>query len=775
MLAALSVQTTYCTSEQKSERTEPDDLAVVIVGPGDDSQVVTLANKTHVEGVVLGEAERVVWETDAGAHGEAAVNEGRFLLDSVPVHDGRNQISVRADNGLQSSSDALIVYHNHAYVFTAAPLSEMPAVLTGAVDVVRFSVALADGSPAQKPLNLQRLQDGKVIDLGPMWDDGAAEHGDDIPNDGIYSTRVTFEESQEATMQLQAVAQAPDGHVDVSPLREFKAVFPVSEGEIDALQLLEERAGAAYDGTFDETGSHAKAAETAKTTLEADPAVEQVQVSDSGYSLWIVTKGGLMGAVNRAPGNQRSAAGSRTCEANHASEAVCSQTSALENEADIPHNQAAFLSNAYSDEFGIAEQAPIKKWADQASCPKYETTPIYLDSDVTFDRMRTLHRYGLISLVTHGDTFTGFKYNAKTKKSTILGLGNNENAAKTLLWLRGGPTPQNLNRKDVQVALRTGALLHDSIDFAITATFFRDWVHRFPKSLIYMGACRSGRTGDIPRLMLRKGASAVLGYTDYVDSGWAQDQGEKFFDCMFNGTGLQAGEIPTTRSCYHWAKEPKGDLEPAEFRIFPRDHNARLIGPRDFQNGGFENDFLGWRVKGDSRVIPKLGPTAAPNGKKMAILSTGLGLTTGLGSISQSMCLRGTKPRTLSFRWRMYSAEFKKYCDTSFQDTFRVAISSNGKTTYFPKAQHAGDEAGYQIKELCDKVVPSDFEIPVLKKNSSANQDPDGTFMTEWQTALFELDEANIGSEYTLKLEVLDRGDSAYDTAVVVDNIEVNP
>jgi len=387
--------------------------------------------------------------------------------------------------------------------------------------------------------------------------------------------------------------------------------------------------------------------------------------------------------------------------------------------------------------------------------------------------MRTLHRYGLVSIVSHGDTFTNFKYDEKKKTSKILGLGDNAKSAKTLVFLRGGASKAEFKRKDVQKALRTGALIYMDDDLAVTAVFFKDWVNPFPGSVIYLGSCRSGRTGDVPKLLLKKGAKAVLGFTNYVPSDWAKDRAEEFFDCMFTGKGLKNGEIPTAQTCFKPARDAGSNTK---FVIFPAKPNARLVGHKDFMNGDFEQGLGAWSVEGDARVIPKLAGTTPRGGSKMVILSTGLGFTKGLGSISQSMCVGDVKPKTLSFKWRMYSAEFKKFCDKDiFQDTFRITVSSGNKSVIFPKPTQQGAEAGFHVKEFCDKVSPSDFTIPELKKGSTQNQDQDGTFMTDWQDTSFDFSELAIASDVTIKLEVVDRGDSTYDTAVLIDNVELKP
>jgi len=159
----------------------------------------------------------------------------------------------------------------------------------------------------------------------------------------------------------------------------------------------------------------------------------------------------------------------------------------------------------------------------------------------------------------------------------------------------------------------------------------------------------------------------------------------------------------------------------------------------------------------------------------MALLSTGLGLAKGHGAISQTMCLDNSFYSRLKFRWKLYSAEFKKFCEVSgFDDTFRVVIQGSTRKLVLPKATAANDEAGYQIAELCKgSLTASDVKIPEIKKPQGKDEDTDGTFMTEWNNADFDISEMATAGTLTVTFEVVDKGDSAYDTAVLIDDVRL--
>jgi len=311
------------------------------------------------------------------------------------------------------------------------------------------------------------------------------------------------------------------------------------------------------------------------------------------------------------------------------------------------------MISAYEDDFPTTEQPRIKALLDGTTCPRYRHNGIYANHRATFELMRTWSDYGLISFDTHGETFSRAVYDAASNTVDIKGWGDNSLRAKTFLYLRGGAETADLAKKDVRRALSTGAVLHATIEIDgvyenelfVTEKFFKNWVNPLPDSLVYLSTCRGARTGDIVHRLFKKGARTVLGYTDYVQVGFARKQGERFFNCML-ADPLNPATLPTSRTCYVWDKEK--DKDPAEFVIYPKKSDMRLVGTTELVNGDFEQGHRYWETTGDARFVTKFG-AAQPTGKKMALISTGLGFSKGLGSISQMMCLNNSFLSKLKF------------------------------------------------------------------------------------------------------------------------------
>ncbi|HRE92284.1 MAG TPA: hypothetical protein PK095_24425, partial [Myxococcota bacterium] len=91
-------------------------------------------------------------------------------------------------------------------------------------------------------------------------------------------------------------------------------------------------------------------------------------------------------------------------------------------------------------------------------------------------------------------------------------------------------------------------------------------------------------------------------------------------------------------------------------------------------NGGFEQQLVGWRTRGDGRVVSRFGDAQPVSGKSMGLLSTGLGFSLASGELRQSFCIPEGASR-LSFDWKFTSEEFKEWCGTpKFQDRFTATL-----------------------------------------------------------------------------------------------------
>jgi len=146
----------------------------------------------------------------------------------------------------------------------------------------------------------------------------------------------------------------------------------------------------------------------------------------------------------------------------------------------------------------------------------------------------------------------------------------------------------------------------------------------------------------------------------------------------------------------------------------------------------------------------------------MAFVGSGLS-DMELGKLKKAFCPLPSQ-KWFGFKWKHYSAEFKEWCGSIYQDTFIVTLDN-----------------GYQkikllaltIDDLCppgecagcgDKFIglePADVEFDY----------PD-VWMTPWSTAFFELPEGFTKYPVTVTFEVSDVGDMVYVTEILIDAVQ---
>jgi len=274
---------------------------------------------------------------------------------------------------------------------------------------------------------------------------------------------------------------------------------------------------------------------------------------------------------------------------------------------------------------------------------------------------------------------------------------------------------------------------------------------------VHLGGCRTLYNGSLAASLFAAGASAVTGFTGSVTSAFAARAAGAFFERLMT-EGRDAG------GAYGLGTQDP-DHPGSWFRLF----GARGLWVSDsaILNESFEfGDLTAWGQSGDGRVITRLGGATPVQGKFMGIISTGLGYTVSTGAVDQHFCLQ-PGARTLSFFWKYYSEEFQEFCGTRYQDTFKAELWTGDR-------KH--EIVNLAVDDLCPPIpdkCPACGSKAVGLKRADINFDVGDTFMTDWQKA--ELDVSHlVGNEpvpVTLRFYCTDKGDSIYDTAVLVDGV----
>lgn len=410
-------------------------------------------------------------------------------------------------------------------------------------------------------------------------------------------------------------------------------------------------------------------------------------------------------------------------------------------------------SNFVNSSKALAIAAQYYDWGDNDDIPKMQQ--LLEDNgcfDVTYKRyesfgagsvedFKSLGSYGVIMVSSHGDSF----YNGILSDWSDR-FGWDGVSGQIVLDSNMLVTADNLvNYED---DLLKGRLVLWGNTYGITPSFITEYAGKLPNSLMYMSIGRGTWNASMAQAFLNSGAGTYLGFDEDVSVQFCEEAGPPLLTSLLQDSlTMQDAFIP-------------GQIDPygsdqAEFKLFGA--NDLEIAESSLLDAGLESGNINqaWTVSGDARIITSLGDSSPTEGVNTAIISTGLGFTTDSGAMSQNFCLCDV-PSSISFDWNFFSEEFLEYVGSSFQDSFSAIISDVDD----PTNQYI------MLSETVDSLAPS-----VESVNNSFDQGD--VYATGWQQFTGNIPESLRGKTVTLKFETMDVGDSIYDSAVLIDNINL--
>ena len=682
---------------------------VIVVGPNDFNKQVDLITKP----VKLSEQNTLSVEVRSAP--------GSFLLvtllsDTPPV----SPIS-----GVIVNPDALFINE--------------PATVT-----IR-AVVPYDQTQGPPPVTLQRVDtSGNLLATeGSLTDDGNLSNGDEIKGDGIFSMRKVFSSAQVERIRLRIALQ--QGVLVINSNVFFLDVFAhLTDAELNAIKTLQANAEQFFKNF---AGSKQDARNATLALITQSPDVLQAGLSENGNGIWILYKSGVLGGLVLNPGNTRGGGGEGVWPFGPTSNpyaALFSQPVPFQGGDNRIKNRKAIVLSPFLFQFGATDEgAALKQLLEDSSCPAYEVTNL-TNSAVSVNTMKTLNQYGVVAIATHGDSF----YNGLLSFWTDQ-FGWNFFGAQVVFLTGEEATAANKAANEIDLKKGRLAITNNGAGFyAILPSFIQHYSGGgYPNSLIYIGACRSTFNNSMANAFLGKGAATYLGFSEYVDSGFAGQAAIDFFTSFI--------EEPTKTTGDSFVSGQSDSSSPPAF--FQMRGSTTLKKPSaELLDGGFEAGNLGaWKASGDGRVLSQLGEFSPTEGAFAGLISTGLGFTVNSGSIEQEVCLP-SDAKQLQFDWNFNSAEFTEFCGSIFQDFFKVEIITDTGThvLFFRK-----------VDDLC----PSVFQTSLVF-------DQPDVWSTGWQSQTIDISAiaaANQGKSVTIRFSAGDVGDSIFDTAILLDKIRI--
>jgi hypothetical protein len=723
--------------------------SINLTSPTADDWYATTESSITIEGLAVdnNEVESVAWETDKGESGTATISENSWSAADISLSQGDNKITITAtDKKGNSASVELNVVYNTGILFYELTLNQDYIYKDESAEKITARAGVeATSEGTVEEVALYTIVNGEKEQLEIMLDNGKVANGDDIPSDNIYSIIYSFSSDSLDPIQLR-VGAVLGGSSEVS----YSGIITISVLEKPSAQELSKTLDTndAINQKFEElkeSETPEKAASALVDWLTEREDIETAGTSPDGLSVWWeYKKTGILGGIFQAPEGTKGHRWVNTGQEEQGAVQGITRTKvpikfgvgqpayASVGSPEVKSTKAIYLGPYYSD-FGNGDDYH-HAWQTilDSKCPECQTTEKQ-DADVTVEDFKTLSNYGLVVISSHGDTwFEG-------------AFGTDEGKVVTL-------TSQVINSSNFLSYLADLLLQRLAIDardntLVVLPSFIKRYNGAFPNSLVYLSTCRSSYNFSMASAYLSKGAKAFFGYSEYVKVSYAAAAGKTMME-SFLAQGKTAGESWIDSVNANGAND--GSNPPAYFDIWG--HTNLKMGGKDLQNGGFEEKLLGWGSAGDARVITALAGLTPREGKRMAIISTGLGSVYDSNSyLSQTICSKeGTL--TISFKYDFVSEEPMEYVGSVYDDALTVTATINGTPT-----------------TLVSRTINNSSWSKVSGINFAGGDAT--TYHTGWATISKDLGEVEPNDIITLEFRVKDKGDSIYDSAALIDSV----
>ncbi len=695
--------------------------------------------------------------------------------------------------------------------FQSEPTFSKNTVATGAAREVLVTIAVAPMTLDTASIGLYQsdANGAKGAKIGDMKDDGDfnGDSGDDVKGDGIFTAKLSINESTAGfhyyrafgqdvpnfgastvsrlivvTQPTEEMVNNAKAHADDINSKWESLIIPAASQQMSKAQYL-----AAFEDAQQELVSYINGLPNAVFSQKGTNAVFYA-MNDAPFIMLQETIPDVSQWENELDdGDSRGLPPALNPTKNPVFTAPdTSKTKRIKANADDDENtindkKAIFVDPYYWQHVHSTKMTDANgSWTKikDSKCPDLEESVVLNGSDASanvdphttdtaiIDAFTTLSNYGTIVIHTHGAYWDYAQSNWVTElEAEINALPDGPVKAMLQVWLTlqkesafSWTGKKLMYASDVYMGIDYASVSAHKYweDFAsgrlylatsgkifITPSFIDAHNGTFPNSIVWSGACHSLQDESMSSVFINKGAGAYFGFSESVYRSWNVSRSGVVFEKML-------AEGKTAKEAFD-AAIAGGNNDGGGTMLVMKGNDDLKYNP-SLQNPSFEDpkgagSLQGWTVVGDGRAWHYFQSDAPTEGGTMAVVSSGLGHTTAYGSISQSFCVPDNV-ETLEFDWNFYSAEFLEYCHKGYDDTFQVTI--NGEQVFRTSVDTLCDEGGL-------------YEVGPIDNTTD-------TFSSGWRPASIPIS-AYAGKDAKITFSIVDVGDEIYDTAVLIDNL----
>lgn len=521
----------------------PAEASIAIASPASGEIFVTNKDRVSLRGLGSGKIDRVDVSTSAGG-ALVATGTTDWTADDVPVPVGKTQITVKAGE----AADDLVVVRTQQLGFTA-PASIYPdgvVVATKTAAIVRVPL---DPSSTIDPatLSVYRKAAGTLTKIGSLHDDG--KNGDEQAGDGVFSTTVLLEEPTVGRTAFHVGGKGPAGEENAVAVY-VDVVEPVRSADLAAGHDLLLSLDAAYAKKQDVNDVLA--------IIRASALVKEHAVTNVAGDFAVSLR--LQGDI---PGQWRIPlpAGTRG------------------NPSKVVGNNKAFIASPYLDQFNETDEGPAVQGAfSSTTCPAWNagTGPLLVNDALDIAALRKVADFGAIHVSSHGSTWAAMRAIGKRGAGCDL---DEEKCKQGLNWYDGPgtevilftresptdtPSTDRVRTQDYSAEMRQGRIGIAAGSYFVTPKFFAGLPKRFPNSVAMFSICRGAFNGTMADAFIRKGAAAYLGFSEIVNSDFADGISRNIWGCLLDneangGQGKAVSECLPAQTCDNRKGEQQGE------------------------------------------------------------------------------------------------------------------------------------------------------------------------------------------------------------------------
>jgi len=637
---------------------------------------------------------------------------------------------------------------------------------------IRATVRIPSGLEVGDTIRLIDTTGGGSAEVGYLVDSGDLQRdGDEIKGDGIYSGLFTIFESDAGQMTFVAKGQIVDGD-EIRSTPATVAVFDnLPTGSMNDLLTTQNNIADQLNAFLG--GSQANTEQAVSQLvqwLETQPGVENVNHTGP-TSVEIVYESGIRGGaiiskqdehgttITRGGGTtrpdefrqRRSETPVVPLEKQTRGISVDESTLKSTFDPNTIGNRNVFIYAPFEWEFAPwNERGHIINILDSVACGEFSVTS-YVNQQATVGRLYEMVNYGTVVIATHG------------ADGNLIMTGEVVDTTQTVynsyVPLMQGDDPQMGIYGNFTISYDGQASFNGSV-YTVFAPFIASMPGTFPQSVILNNSCESTKTNRLQNAFIAKGAKTYFGYSEVVPSDFCIYRSRDFFIELAQ-QNKTTGNISSINS----------SSGPPDNAVFGLGGSTTMKYSLDLINGIFDYGLLGWTKVGDGRVISQLAFLTPQKGPNMGIISTGMGFTQSMGSISQTLRLPDNASQ-LSFKWNFLSEEFLEYIGSQYQDTFQVVIiNEEGVWDVIMIRTIDGIAAEFGASAPSDE-YPDGIAGDLISVSPEISFDRGDVYMTGWQSSSLDISSYQ-GQCVTLMFRATDVGDSIYDTAVLLDDIEI--